>query len=95
MEISACIRNGPGGHALTVATAGSTRPLVVSAGAGGRGSSVNGGELLMAALATDHGGRTWECTHLGGHRFAGNMVCLPDGVVYGRVTPADGPRLAA
>ncbi len=32
--------------------------------------------------------------HLGGHRFAGNLVCLPDGIVYGRVGPADGPRLA-
>ncbi|HET9417159.1 MAG TPA: sucrase ferredoxin [Candidatus Limnocylindria bacterium] len=52
------------------------------------------GRALMAALASDHAERTWECTHLGGHRFAGNLVCLPDGVVYGRVTPADGPRLA-
>ena len=52
------------------------------------------GRALMAALAPDHAERTWECTHLGGHRFAGNLVCLPDGIVYGRVTPADGPRLA-
>lgn len=52
------------------------------------------GRALMAAMAADHAGRTWECTHLGGHRFAGNLVCLPDGLVYGRVTPLDGPRLA-
>ena len=52
------------------------------------------GRALMAALAADHAERTWECTHLGGHRFAGNLVCLPDGIVYGRVTPTDGPRLA-
>ncbi len=52
------------------------------------------GRALMAALAPDHAERTWECTHLGGHRFAGNLVCLPDGIVYGRVSPADGPRLA-
>ena len=52
------------------------------------------GRALVAALAADHGERTWECTHLGGHRFAGNLVCLPDGLVYGRVTAADGPRLA-
>jgi len=52
------------------------------------------GRALMSALAADHGERTWECTHLGGHRFAGNLVCLPDGIVYGRVSPADGPRLA-
>ena len=53
------------------------------------------GRALMAALSAEHGARTWECTHLGGHRFAGNLVCLPDGIVYGRVSPADGPRLAA
>lgn len=52
------------------------------------------GRALMSALAADHAERTWECTHLGGHRFAGNLVCLPDGIVYGRVTAADGPRLA-
>lgn len=52
------------------------------------------GRALMAALAEAHPGRAWECTHLGGHRFAGNLVCLPDGIVYGRVSPADGPRLA-
>ena len=52
------------------------------------------GRALMTALAADHAERTWECTHLGGHRFAGNLVCLPHGLVYGRVGPADGPRLA-
>jgi hypothetical protein len=52
------------------------------------------GRALTAALAADHGERIWECTHLGGHRFAAHLVCLPDGIVYGRVTAADGPRLA-
>jgi hypothetical protein len=52
------------------------------------------GRALVASLAVGHGDRTWECTHLGGHRFAGNLVCLPDGIIYGRVGPADGPRLA-
>lgn len=52
------------------------------------------GRALMTALATDHAERIWECTHLGGHRFAGNLVCLPDGIIYGRVTADDGPRLA-
>jgi hypothetical protein len=53
------------------------------------------GRALVTALAADHAERVWECTHLGGHRFAGNLVCLPDGIVYGRVGPTDGPRLAA
>lgn len=52
------------------------------------------GRALVASLAATHGDRVWETTHLGGHRFAGNLVCLPDGIVYGRVTPIDGPRLA-
>lgn len=52
------------------------------------------GRALIGALAADHAERVWECTHLGGHRFAGNLVCLPDGIAYGRVTGADGPRLA-
>lgn len=52
------------------------------------------GRALMSALAADHAERTWECTHLGGHRFAGNLVCLPHGLLYGRVGAADGPRLA-
>lgn len=52
------------------------------------------GRALVTSLAPDHGERLWECTHLGGHRFAPNLVCLPGGILYGRVAPADGPRLA-
>jgi hypothetical protein len=48
----------------------------------------------MAALEPDHAGRLWECTHLGGHRFAANLVCLPEGIVYGRVPASEGLRLA-
>jgi hypothetical protein len=53
------------------------------------------GRAALAALAAIDADAAWECTHLGGHRFAGNLVCLPDGIVYGRVTAADAPRLAA
>jgi len=31
----------------------------------------------------------WQSTHVGGDRFAGNLVALPEGVYYGRVEPAD------
>ena len=27
----------------------------------------------------------WQVSHIGGDRFAGNLVCLPEGVYYGRV----------
>jgi organic hydroperoxide reductase OsmC/OhrA len=52
MEISARIRNGSNEHEVSVLTAGKARQLAVPAKASGRGSSVNGGEFLMAALAT-------------------------------------------
>jgi hypothetical protein len=31
----------------------------------------------------------WQCTHVGGDRFAGNVVALPHGVYYGRVDRED------
>ena len=36
---------------------------------------------------------TWQCTHVGGDRFAGNAVCLPHGLYYGRVERDDVPAL--
>ena len=33
------------------------------------------------------GERAWQITHLGGHRFAPNVLVLPQGVLYGRVHP--------
>lgn len=47
------------------------------------------------ALAGVAGDRAWECSHIGGDRFAGNLVCLPDGVYYGRLGPAEVPRVVA
>jgi hypothetical protein len=34
-------------------------------------------------------GWVWQSTHVGGDRFAGNLVALPDGVYYGRVGPSE------
>lgn len=52
MEISARISNDANRHHVEVCTAGVARELAVAAKASGRGSAINGGELLMAALAT-------------------------------------------
>ncbi len=52
MQISARVSNEAGRHSLTVATDGRVQELAVAPKAEGRGSSVNGGELLFAALAT-------------------------------------------
>ena len=34
-------------------------------------------------------GSVWQSTHVGGDRFAGNVVCFPEGVYYGRVESED------
>jgi hypothetical protein len=44
----------------------------------------------MAAVARD---RVWECSHIGGDRFAGNIVCFPHGVYLGRVRPDQAPSV--
>lgn len=40
-----------------------------------------------AALRDLVGERAWQVTHLGGHRFAPNVLTLPQGTLYGRVHP--------
>ena len=35
----------------------------------------------------------WQSTHVGGDRFAGNVVCLPHGVYYGRLDLEDAVEL--
>lgn len=34
-------------------------------------------------------GWAWQSSHVGGDRFAGNLVVLPDGAYYGRVEPSE------
>ena len=45
------------------------------------------GRPIVTALAEAHPESTWETTHVGGHRFAGAMVLLPQGLSYGRLDP--------
>jgi hypothetical protein len=35
----------------------------------------------------------WQVSHVGGDRFAGNLVCLPEGLYFGRVGPAEAPAV--
>lgn len=42
---------------------------------------------VFDALAERFGGSVWQTTHIGGHRFAPNLVCLPEGLVYGFADP--------
>lgn len=47
------------------------------------------GVPVFNALAREEvesaGLEVWQCTHLGGHRFAANVIVLPYGLLYGRV----------
>jgi hypothetical protein len=49
-------------------------------------------DALRHATHPDH---VWQSTHVGGDRFAGNVVVLPQGLYYGRVGPADVAELLA
>jgi hypothetical protein len=52
------------------------------------------GRPVAEALARAFPQRTWECTHVGGDRFAANVVLLPHGLYYGQVTPREAVDLA-
>jgi hypothetical protein len=48
------------------------------------------GQPLYDALRRNtETGHVWQSTHVGGDRFAGNVVELPHGLYYGRVGPGD------
>jgi hypothetical protein len=43
------------------------------------------GRSACQAIAAKYPEITWECSHLGGDRFAATMLVLPEGLCYGRV----------
>ncbi len=53
------------------------------------------GRPLAAAVAAAAPESAWECSHLGGCRFAPALVLLPHGFVLGGVPPADVERVLA
>ena len=66
MRIAASIRNAGALHAATVTTSGVSKTIPIAARQNGLGSSVNGGELLMLALATCYGNDLYrEAARLG------------------------------
>ena len=52
------------------------------------------GRPFAAALAQEAPEETWEVSHIGGDRFAANVLALPGGHYYGRLEPQDAPRFA-
>ncbi|HVL26654.1 MAG TPA: sucrase ferredoxin [Acidimicrobiales bacterium] len=61
------------------------RPIVRSLLAGLRGPNA------VASRAD----QVWECSHIGGDRFAGNLVCLPHGLYFGRLEPDEAAEVVA
>jgi hypothetical protein len=53
------------------------------------------GRPLYRALSATRPDRTWEVSHIGGDRFAGNLLVLPRGDYFGRVEPEDSESLVS
>jgi hypothetical protein len=52
------------------------------------------GRPLASALSEAFPQQTWESTHIGGDRFAGNLIAFPHGFYFGRLDPAKGVEVA-
>jgi hypothetical protein len=48
-----------------------------------------GHQLYERLCAETESTWVWQATHVGGDRFAGNVVCLPEGLYFGRVGDED------
>ncbi len=53
------------------------------------------GRPLAAAVHAVAPEQTWEVSHIGGDRFAPNLLALPHGLYYGRVDPAEAESFVA
>jgi hypothetical protein len=53
------------------------------------------GRPIAAALGRVRPGQVWECSHIGGDRFAANVLVLPLGLLYGRVVESVAEQLVA
>jgi hypothetical protein len=53
------------------------------------------GVPLYNSLREFAGDSVWQSSHVGGDRFAGNLVCFPHGLFYAHATPESGRRVAA
>ena len=53
------------------------------------------GRPFYRAMSERTPDRTWEVSHIGGDRFAGNLLVLPRGDYFGRLEPEDAENLVA
>jgi hypothetical protein len=75
----------------------SERPLwiVCTHGKRDRCCALHGRPLYDALRQEADSAGVWQSTHVGGDRFAGNVVVLPHGLYYGRVGPREVAGLVA
>ncbi|HEY3535410.1 MAG TPA: sucrase ferredoxin [Pedococcus sp.] len=86
LEAAAVMRDGPG--------AGSQTPvlLVCTHGLHDACCAVRG-RPVAAVLAARWPEQVWECSHVGGDRFAASLLVVPDGTCYGGLGPASAPAV--
>jgi hypothetical protein len=84
-DFAAALADG-GGHASPVE---SPLYVVCTHGKRDRCCALQGRPLYDALRHETDTDRVWQSTHVGGDRFAGNVVVLPQGLYYGRVGPDD------
>ncbi|HEY1967955.1 MAG TPA: sucrase ferredoxin [Pseudonocardia sp.] len=53
------------------------------------------GRPVANALAEAYPDQTWQCTHFGGDRWAGNLLIAPHGFMYGQLDAGSAPPIAA
>jgi hypothetical protein len=61
--------------------------VVCTHGKRDRCCAVYGRPLYDAARDASEDGRVWQASHVGGDRFAGNLIAFPHGLYFGRVEP--------
>jgi len=52
------------------------------------------GRPLAGVLGQNHPGRAWEVSHVGGDRWAGNLLVVPDGFLHGQLDPGEAALVA-
>jgi hypothetical protein len=53
------------------------------------------GRPVADALAARYPEQTWQCTHFGGDRWAGNLLIAPHGLMYGQLDAESAPEVGS
>lgn len=88
LDIQSLLADATGSHPALVAQP-SPLYLICTNAKRDKCCGVYGAALYRQLLESPVAAQVWQTTHLGGHRFAPTLMTLPDGVYYGRISPAD------